>query len=236
MKFTLIVAAFAAVVSAVTPPDVSKPAAGNIIYTPGLNQQVEAGKPFTITWKPTTKGKISILLLRGPSINVKPIATLADSIENTGTFNWIPSTSLENDVTHYGIQIIVEGTGQYQYSTQFGVKNDTPLQPKPSAPATPTWTGRQPTAPVTHIAVPVGTGTTVPTGVVTLTTSVCPPSSTQTQAPGVPHPTGTGVPTGVPPPPPPGATTTTPPFNNGAGRVSGGVGAALLAIAAAFAL
>ncbi|KAK2875963.1 hypothetical protein FQN49_001484 [Arthroderma sp. PD_2] len=234
MKFTLIVAAFAAVVSAVTPPDITKPASGNTIFTPGLNEQVPAGKPFSITWKPTTHGKVSILLLRGPSTNVKPIATIADSIENTGSFTWTPSNTLENDVTHYGIQIIVEGTGQYQYSTQFGVKNDAPIVPKPSAPATPTWTGRQPTAPVTHIVdVPTSVGgTAVPTGVVTLTTSICPPTET-----GVPQPTGTGVPTGsLPPPPPPGTTATTPPFNNGAGRVSAGVGAAVLAIAAAFAL
>ena len=36
---------------------------------------------------------------------------------------WTPSTSLEPDVTHYGLQIIVDGTGQYQYSTQFGISN-----------------------------------------------------------------------------------------------------------------
>ena len=36
---------------------------------------------------------------------------------------WTPSTSLEPDVTHYGLQIIVDGTGEYQYSTQFGISN-----------------------------------------------------------------------------------------------------------------
>ena len=73
--------------------------------------------------QPTTPGKVSIVLLRGPSENVIPIDCLADSIPNTGTFSWTPSTSLTPDVTHYGLQIIVTGTGQFQYSTQFGISN-----------------------------------------------------------------------------------------------------------------
>ncbi|KAM5431794.1 hypothetical protein MferCBS31731_007707 [Microsporum ferrugineum] len=239
MKFTLLVAAFAAVVSAVTPPDVSQAPSGNPIMTPGLDQQVPVGKPFPITWQPTTHGRVSILLLRGPSTNVRPISVIAESIENTGSFSWTPPTDLENDHTHYGIQIIVEGTGQYQYSTQFGVENHhKPSKPsKPSEPAKPTekptWTGNQPTAPATHIVVP----SSMPTGsVITLTTSVCPPS----QTPGAPQPTG-GYPVPVPsgsgiPVPPSSPSVTPPPFNNGAGRVGAGVGAALLAVAAAFAL
>ena len=30
---------------------------------------------------------------------------------------------MEPDVTHYGLQIIVDGTGEFQYSTQFGISN-----------------------------------------------------------------------------------------------------------------
>ena len=52
-----------------------------------------------------------------------PIACITESIPNTGKFVWTPSTSLEPDVTHYGLQIIVDGTGEYQYSTQFGISN-----------------------------------------------------------------------------------------------------------------
>ncbi|KAI5290471.1 hypothetical protein KEM54_001445 [Ascosphaera aggregata] len=142
MKFTSIslAAVLSVVVSALTPADTSKAPEGNPIGEPGLNQQVPAGVPFHITWKPTTPGSVSILLLRGPSTNVVPIATIADSIPNTGDFVWTPSTDLENDVSHYGIQIIVEGTGQYQYSTQFGIKNDQKTTPKephqsPSSPS-----------------------------------------------------------------------------------------------------
>jgi len=52
-----------------------------------------------------------------------PIATLVEGLANSGSYIWTPSTSLDDDVTHYGIELIVDGTGQYQYSTQFGISN-----------------------------------------------------------------------------------------------------------------
>lgn len=76
---------------------------------------------------------MSIVLLRGPSENVIPIDCLADSIANTGTFSWTPSTALTPDVTHYGLQIIVTGTGQFQYSTQFGISNPGFVSSKPAS-------------------------------------------------------------------------------------------------------
>ena len=36
---------------------------------------------------------------------------------------WTPDTSLEADTLRYGLQLIVDATGQYQYSTQFGISN-----------------------------------------------------------------------------------------------------------------
>ncbi|KAL9006946.1 MAG: hypothetical protein Q9188_000322 [Gyalolechia gomerana] len=120
-------AGFAAAQTCSTKPVGDNPS-GNPISAP-LNQIVKAGTPFTITWTPTTTGTVSIVLLRGPSTNVQPIGCLVDNIANSGKFVWTPSSSLEADVTHYGIQIIVSGTGQYQYSTQFGVSNDAIHQP-----------------------------------------------------------------------------------------------------------
>ncbi|KAJ9294214.1 hypothetical protein DTO271G3_7076 [Paecilomyces variotii] len=127
MRFFAIsfLSALAATVSAATTtPDYSQGPSGNPIALPGLNDQVPVGQPYQIKWQPTTAGDVSIWLLRGPSNNVQPIATLASNIPNSGEFTWTPSTSLQDDVTHYGLIIIVEGTGQYQYSTQFGIKND----------------------------------------------------------------------------------------------------------------
>ncbi|THX32422.1 hypothetical protein D6D10_08108 [Aureobasidium pullulans] len=120
--FTAGLAAFAPLVSAYTTPKGDP--TGNAIYEPGLNSIVPVGKPFTITWEPDTKGKVSLVLLHGPSTNVKPIATIVESIDNTGSYDWTPDTGLAPNKTYYGIELIVEGTGQYQYSTQFGISND----------------------------------------------------------------------------------------------------------------
>ncbi|KAI9771223.1 MAG: hypothetical protein M1839_002844 [Geoglossum umbratile] len=111
----------ASLVSAVVTP-VGDPS-GNPISKPGLNEIVPAGAPYAITWSPTTVGPVTILLLRGPSTNVVPIATLVEHLDNTGTYSWTPDLTLEDDVTHYGLQLIVEATGQYQFSTQFGISN-----------------------------------------------------------------------------------------------------------------
>jgi hypothetical protein len=48
---------------------------------------------------------------------------IVEKIENSGSYTWTPSTDLEDDTTHYGIEIIDDATGQYQYSTQFGISN-----------------------------------------------------------------------------------------------------------------
>ena len=65
---------------------------------------------------------MSLLLLRGPSNNVVPLgAPIVVGIPNSGSFVWTPASSLEADTTHYGIQLIDDITGQYQYSTQFGI-------------------------------------------------------------------------------------------------------------------
>lgn len=118
----LFTAGLAALTSAYHAP-VGDPS-GNPIVKPSLNEIVPVGKPYAITWTPTTTGPVTILLLRGPSTNVVPIgAPIASSIDNTGTFEWTPPTTLEADTSHYGIQLIVDATGQFQYSTQFGISN-----------------------------------------------------------------------------------------------------------------
>ncbi|KAI5247544.1 hypothetical protein E4T43_02018 [Aureobasidium subglaciale] len=119
--FTAGLAAFAPLASAYTVPKGDP--TGNAIYEPGLNSIVPVGKPFTITWSPDTKGKVALVLLHGPSTNVVPIATIAESIDNTGSYEWTPDTKLAPNTTYYGIELIVEETGQYQYSTQFGISN-----------------------------------------------------------------------------------------------------------------
>jgi len=130
--FAGVSAVFAAVASALVTPVGTNPS-GNSIIKPGLGEIVPAGKPYTITWTPTTAGPVTLLLLRGPSTNVKPLYPIAEHISNSGTYSWTPSTSLEADVTHCGIQLIDEKTGAFQYSTQFGISNTAPSKPSPSS-------------------------------------------------------------------------------------------------------
>jgi hypothetical protein len=130
--------------------------AGNPITRP-LIEVVPACKPFQITWEPTTQNTVSLILLRGPSSNVLPLgAPLAVGIPNSGSFSWTPSADLEADVTHYGLQLIDDVNGQYQYSTQFGISKDdcsAPSKPAntPTASVTASVTGpaNTPTATIT---------------------------------------------------------------------------------------
>ncbi|KAJ5773499.1 hypothetical protein N7457_008395 [Penicillium paradoxum] len=173
--------ALAALASAVyTTPDYTKGPVGNAITSPGLNEIVPEGKAYTIKWIPSTPGPISLVLLRGPSTNVLPLQTIAEAIPNSGEYTWTPGTDLEADVTHYGILLVVEGTGQYQYSTQFGI----------SAPAGPVHTSISTIE--TKPAAPTAAPTVGPTTIVEVisSTTFCPED--ETTAPAV---------TFVPPPP-----------------------------------
>ena len=96
---------------------------GNPITRP-LNEVVPKCEPFTITWTPTTANTVSVLLLKGPSTNVVKFGpALAEGIVNGGSLAWTPASDLPitEGNTGYGLQIIDDVTGQYQYSTQFGL-------------------------------------------------------------------------------------------------------------------
>ena len=115
---TSIAALFAGIAAAQHVP-VGEPN-GNPITAP-LTQIVPACKEFTITWQPTTPNPVSLVLLRGPAENIKPLSTIVTGITNSGSYKWTPSSGLEADVTHYGLQLIDDVTGQFQYSNQFGI-------------------------------------------------------------------------------------------------------------------
>lgn len=115
-------AAFLGLASAYTQPVGDNPS-GNPISKPGLGEIVPVGTPYTISWNPTTEGTVTIVLLRGPSTNVVPLYPIAEKIPNSGVYVWTPSNALEADTSRYGIQLIVDATGQFQYSTQFGIGN-----------------------------------------------------------------------------------------------------------------
>ena len=65
------------------------------------------------------------MLLKGPSENAQPQYPIVEKIENSGQFVWTPKKNLEptDNAEGYGIQLIDDKTGQYQYTTQFGISN-----------------------------------------------------------------------------------------------------------------
>ncbi|KAG0138325.1 Ser-Thr-rich glycosyl-phosphatidyl-inositol-anchored membrane family-domain-containing protein [Tuber indicum] len=140
MKYTLFTALAAAFTfaNAYTTPVGDTPE-GNPIGKPGLGEIVPAGSPYTITWNPTTGGTVTLLLLRGPSNNVVPLYPIVEKAPNTGTYTWTPATDLEADVSRYGIQLIDDATGKYQYTTQFGVSNSNPYMGSSSSSAPPLY-------------------------------------------------------------------------------------------------
>ncbi|OJD16321.1 hypothetical protein AJ78_03490 [Emergomyces pasteurianus Ep9510] len=218
--------AFAALAAAATKPDYSKEPEGNPIAHPGLKEIVPVGKPYKIQWQPTTDGEVSLILLRGPSNNVKPIGIIADSIVNSGSYEWTPPTDLEGDVSHYGILLVVEGIGQYQYSTQFGIQNDKKPEPSNSesytvspSPTDDSTTAYPTVSPTGHpTGYPTATRTLVP--ISTGTVTICPPTKT-------PAPTGS-LPTGPSTPSP-----SSPPIEGAAGRNGVAIGAIVVAAAVA---
>lgn len=123
--FTAGLAALAPLVSAYTTPTGTEPK-GNPISQPGLNTIVPVGESFTITWEPTTEGTVSLVLLKGPAENLIPVYAIAEKVENSGSYTWDPKSTLEasEGAKGYGIQLIDDKTGQYQYTTQFGISND----------------------------------------------------------------------------------------------------------------
>ncbi|KAK3066652.1 hypothetical protein LTR53_016915 [Teratosphaeriaceae sp. CCFEE 6253] len=123
--FSLFTAGLACLVpfaNAYTKPVGAEPS-GNPIYQPGLNSIVPVGENFTVTWDPTTLGTVTLVLLKGPSTNAVPQYAIAEKIPNSGSYIWFPSTDLAPDDTGYGIQLIDDKTGAYQYTTQFGISN-----------------------------------------------------------------------------------------------------------------
>lgn len=120
--FTAGLACLAPLASAYTTPVGDAPK-GNPISMPGLNSVVPVDQAYTVTWEPTTQGTVSLVLLKGPSSNAVPQYAIAEKIPNSGTYSWTPSDALEPGQTGYGIQLIDDATGQYQYTTQFGISN-----------------------------------------------------------------------------------------------------------------
>lgn len=118
-----VLSAVAGIASAFTTPTTGP--IGNPISKPSLHEKVPVGKPYTITWEPTLhpEGTVTLVLVKGPSNNVIPQFAIVEKTPNNGHYVWTPDASFPDSIEGYGIQLIVDATGQYQWSTQFGFAN-----------------------------------------------------------------------------------------------------------------
>lgn len=187
-----VVAFFAGLAAAYHAP-VGQPT-GNAITAP-LIEVVPAGKPYTIKWTADSPNKVSLLLLKGPSSNAVFNQVIVESIDNTGSFTWTPPTTLEgtDGPGGYGIQLIDDVDGHYQYSTQFGISNDKPAsssaEPTSSSAPAPSETpsGYAVSTPSSSAYEASSTPVANSTSCTTTTTVYAPP------------PVGTGASSGAPP-------------------------------------
>ncbi|KAF2261393.1 hypothetical protein CC78DRAFT_570550 [Lojkania enalia] len=103
-----------------------EPPSGNPITAP-MNEVIEAGTTYTIEWDPTTPNTVSLLLYSGPATNLQLDQVLVEGIENSGSFVWDVPSDLgvpDSDATGYGIRLIDDVNGQYQWSTPFGIEGE----------------------------------------------------------------------------------------------------------------
>ncbi|KIX04320.1 uncharacterized protein Z518_05187 [Rhinocladiella mackenziei CBS 650.93] len=99
------------------------------LLTPDLSNSVTQGQEFTVTWDPedhpTDGVTVSLVLCHGPSSNCVPSDdAIASGIPaDQKSFKWeVPcdlATGTAGTDNGYGMLIIVDGTGEFQYSTQF---------------------------------------------------------------------------------------------------------------------
>jgi len=209
----------------------------NAIFTPNTESPVTVGTPYSVTWDGEGLGdKISLLLWRGPGESLVFLKPIADSVDNTGTFMWTPDSSLEDDVTHYGLQVVSELDGRFQWSTQFGVVNKGPKPSSSSSSSVPTGAPSSSVKPTSKLHPPPSKSIHFPSSKPTYPPSDLPkpppaggdwtPPAHSDYTPSAPE-TFTSY---VAAPKPTGYTG---PYTNSAGRFAIGAGSAVVALGAA---
>ncbi|KAI5815558.1 hypothetical protein BZA77DRAFT_294031 [Pyronema omphalodes] len=103
------------------------------VRLPDYAHPVTTGRNFQIVWDADGLGtrRISLVLLNGCSKNCKRVLDIVTGIpanyqinsNGKGTYIWSVPRGLQTSggKDSYGIQLIVDQTGEYQYSTSFAV-------------------------------------------------------------------------------------------------------------------
>ncbi|KAF7185368.1 hypothetical protein HII31_13347 [Pseudocercospora fuligena] len=129
MQLQLLLLGTLSLVSAYTKPQANP--TWNALRLPDLTHPVTKGKPFTVTWDGTPKKvdgvTVSLVLCRGNSntckVDDKALVEKVPASQKSWTWNvpcdLKPGTAKTD--SGYGMLVIVDGTGEFQYSTQFSV-------------------------------------------------------------------------------------------------------------------
>jgi hypothetical protein len=102
----------------------------NPVLTPNNNGAAEPviGQVYSVTWDGTgLSSVVDLALCQGPSTACNIVENIALGIPNNNAYSWTVDCSLAATASNagYGILLIDDSTGQYQYSTQFGLQADT---------------------------------------------------------------------------------------------------------------
>lgn len=113
------VASIASFVAAQAPNPITSPTAGDVI---------EAGKPVTIEWNPTSGGKITLTLRSGNGDALTTDATIIEGAPNSGKYTWTPPKDLKGGAD-YTIEIMPAGTApndttNRNFSPRFSLDSD----------------------------------------------------------------------------------------------------------------
>jgi hypothetical protein len=211
----------------------------NPVYLPAEDQTIQAGEPFTVTWKAPAEyraGTVTISLIGGADQNtLVPLGDIATGVDNSlESYTWNVDAALGKDAT-YGLVFKWEANlSIYQYSMRFhiegGSEEATSVAPPAKTEGVVTETTVVGTQTVTLTSCPPEEATSAPNGTVPATWStkiwnttavaptVIPTGVIPTTAPGAPDVT-------APAPVPEGAATR---FGAGLFAVFGGAAVAML--------
>lgn len=113
------VASIASLVAAQAPNPITSPTAGDVI---------EAGKPVTIAWNPTSGGKITLSLRSGDQDALNTDLVIVEDATNSGKYTWTPPKDLPAG-KDYTIEIMPAGTApddttNRNFSPRFELESD----------------------------------------------------------------------------------------------------------------
>ncbi|CCX34484.1 Ser-Thr-rich glycosyl-phosphatidyl-inositol-anchored membrane family-domain-containing protein [Pyronema domesticum] len=139
----------------------------NPITSPDGTKTIIAGEPFLIKWTPTTKGTITLKLRQGPSDNLNDVETIADSVVNSGSYEWTPASQLPSG-DNYAIMITTDNK-EDNYTPLIKIKGNGAVQS--GSKSSSTEVASKTSSHAAHITTPAGHNSTLPGSNSTITST-----------------------------------------------------------------